>query len=55
MSLPLPVEVRMGNKARIVVAVVIKHGRILFIPASITDARISFTLSGSFLSNVWVR
>src|SRR5690554_7888900 len=54
-SLPFPVEVKIGNNARIVVAVVIKAGRILFFPASTTDALISFTLSGSFLLKVWVR
>jgi len=37
-SLPRPVEVKMGSKASIVVAVVIKQGRILFCPASMTEA-----------------
>src|SRR5699024_99919 len=55
MSLPLPVEVRIGNRASIVVAVVIKQGRILFCPASTTEVRISLMFSGSFLSKVWVR
>ena len=40
-SLPLPVLVRMGNKAKRVVAVVIKQGRILRYPASTTLVRIS--------------
>ena len=37
-SLPLPVDVKTGNRANMVVAVVIKQGRIRFSPASTTDA-----------------
>ena len=55
MSDPLPVDVNTGSKANIVVAVVIKQGRILFLPASITDALISFFVLGVFLLKVWVK
>ena len=55
MSLPRPVEVKIGKSANMVVAVVIKHGLIRFSPASTIDALISFLLSGWFLSKVWVR
>lgn len=40
--LPLPVAVKMGNKANIVVEVVIKQGRMRFLPASNTKILISF-------------
>ena len=52
MSLPRPAEVNTGNNAKMVVAVVIKHGLILFSPASTIDALISFLFSGIFLSKV---
>ena len=54
-SLPRPVLVKTGNSAKIVVAVVIKQGRILFSPASTTEARIDLIVSGSFLLKVCVR
>ena len=54
-SLPRPVDVKMGNNAKMVVAVVIKQGLIRFSPASTIAARISFLFSGLFLSNVCVR
>ena len=55
MSLPRPVEVKTGNRAKMVVAVVIKQGLIRFSPASTTDALISLLFSGVFLSKVWVK
>lgn len=54
-SLPLPVLVKMGSKAKMVVAVVIKHGRILRSPASMTLARISCTSLGALPLKDWVR
>ncbi len=46
MSEPLPVEVNTGISARIVVAVVIRHGRTLRVPAFTTFWRISAKLLG---------
>ena len=46
MSEPLPELVRIGISARIVVAVVIIHGRIRFFAPSMTAVRISSMLSG---------
>ena len=54
-SLPFPVEVSTGNNARIVVTVVIKHGRIRFEAASRAARLISFLSLGFSRSNVWVR
>ena len=49
-SLPLPVDVNTGSKASMVVAVVIKQGRIRFSPASTTDALIPDLSVGLFFS-----
>ena len=54
-SLPLPVEVKMGNNASMVVAVVMRQGRIRFSPASMTDALISSVVLGLFLSKVCLK
>ena len=43
---PRPVELRTGSKARIVVAVVMRHGRTRRSPACAVAARISAMVSG---------
>ena len=50
-SLPRPVEVKIGSKASKVVAVVIKHGRIRFFPASTTVFRIASLVDLPLISN----
>ena len=49
------IDVKTGNNANMVVAVVIKQGRIRFVPASTTDALTSCFVLGEFLSNVCVK
>jgi len=47
MSDPRPFDVRTGSNARMVVAVVIRQGRIRRLPASSVAVRISETVSGA--------
>ena len=54
-SLPLPVDVSTGNRARTVVTVVIKQGLIRFQAASRVAERIPFLSVGASLSKVCVR
>ena len=51
-SLPLPVDVKTGNKANTVVTVVIKQGRIRFPAASNVAKRIPFLSDGFSFSKV---
>ncbi len=55
MSDPLPVEVRTGIRAMMVVAVVIMAGRTRINPASTTESRTSSRVPGLFLPNRCVR
>ena len=54
-SEPLPVEVSTGMRARIVVAEVIRHGRILLCAAWIVAVLIFFIESGFVSLKCWVR
>lgn len=54
-SAPRPVDVRTGRSARIVVAKVIRAGRIRRLAAFTVASRISWTVAGFSLENTWSR
>jgi len=54
-SAPRPEDVRIGSKASRVVAMVMRHGRILLRPVSTTARLTASTVRGSLLTKVWFK